>query len=179
VNAQAPASPDPASYARACVEAIVEGRSLPSAPDHAFFGHAAGCFVSIKEAGELRGCIGTLVPGESNLGDEIARNARSAALSDPRFPPVVPDELPSLTYSVDVLSDSEPCALDELDPTRFGVIVESGWRRGVLLPDLPGVDTVARQVAIALQKAAISPNEPFALKRFTVTRYREFGGHGT
>lgn len=174
-DAQRPNAPDPAAYARRCVEALVAGAKAPASPNDALYGVRSACFVSIKKHGDLRGCIGTLAPCEPCLGDEIARNAHSAAFGDPRFPPVGDEELTDLTYSVDVLSDSEPCSLEELDPKVYGVIVEAGWRRGVLLPDLAGVDTVARQVAIALQKAGISSHERFAVSRFTVTRYRERG----
>ena len=163
----------PADYARACVESMVRGRPTPAPPGSEVFAPRAACFVSIKKLGELRGCIGTLAPAEPDLAQEIARNASSAAFHDPRFPPVSEDELAALTYSVDVLSPSEPATAAELDPAEYGVIVTAGFRRGVLLPDLPGVDTVARQVAIALQKAGISPDEEFAIERFTVTRYRE------
>jgi MEMO1 family protein len=166
---------DPAAYARACIEALVAGRPVPCVPAEDLYEGRAACFVSIKKRGDLRGCIGTLAPCEPCLGDEIARNARSAAFGDPRFPPVCCEELEDLTYSVDVLSDSEPCTLADLDPKVYGVIVEAGWRRGVLLPDLAGVDTVERQVGIALQKAGISPSEGFAVSRFTVTRHRERG----
>jgi AmmeMemoRadiSam system protein A len=166
---------DPAAYARACVEALAGGGAAPCAPGDDLYACRAACFVSIKKRGDLRGCIGTLAPCEPCLGDEIARNARSAAFGDPRFPPVCCEELGDLTYSVDVLSDSEPCTLADLDPKVYGVIVEAGWRRGVLLPDLAGVDSVERQVGIALQKAGISPTERFAVSRFTVTRHRERG----
>lgn len=163
----------PAAYARACVERLVAGRQAPAAPPQDPYGTESACFVSIKKSGELRGCIGTLSPAEPNLGEEIARNAFSAAFRDPRFPPVGADELGDLSYTVDVLSESEPCSVEDLDPHTYGVIVFSGWRRGVLLPDLPGVDSVARQVDIALQKAGIGPGEPFEVARFTVVRYRE------
>ena len=163
----------PADYARACVESCVLGRPLPRSSAHPFFSRRAACFVSLKRHGELRGCIGTLEPAEADLGAEIAHNARSAAFHDPRFHRVRPDELPELTCSVDVLSPSEPCALVDLDPAVHGVIVLAGVRRGVLLPDLQGVDTVEQQVDIALQKAGIGPGEAFTLERFTVTRYRE------
>ena len=166
---------DPAAYARTCVEALVSGDKAPAPPDDDLYATRAACFVSIKKHGDLRGCIGTLAPCEPTLGDEIARNAHSSAFGDPRFPPVASGELDGLSYSVDVLSDAEPCTLDDLDPRVYGVIVEAGWRRGVLLPDLAGVDTVARQVDIALQKAGISPQERFSVSRFTVTRYRERG----
>jgi len=163
----------PADYARACVQGCVLARPLQPPPEHPFFLRRAACFVTLKKHGELRGCIGTLEPASADLGAEIARNARSAACHDPRFHGVRPDELPDLTCSVDVLSPSETCTLADLDPTVYGVIVLAGVRRGVLLPDLQGVDTVERQVEIALQKADIAPGEAFALERFTVTRYRE------
>ena len=163
----------PADYARVCVQSCVLGRPLPLPPAHPFYARRAACFVSLKKHGQLRGCIGTLEPAETDLGAEIARNARSAAFHDPRFHRVRPDELAGLTCSVDVLSPSEPCALVDLDPAGYGVIVLAGVRRGVLLPDLQGVDTAEQQVDIALQKAGIDPGEAFTLERFTVTRYRE------
>lgn len=165
--------PGPADYARACVGRYVAGRRAPAAPDDAFYATRAACFVTLKKHGELRGCIGTLEPAEGSLGAEIARNARSSALHDPRFPPVAADEYAALTFSVDVLSPSEPCAPDDLDPARYGVIVQSDHRRGVLLPALDGIDTVAAQVSIALQKAGIRGDEPFDVRRFVVVRYRE------
>ena len=163
----------PADYARACVESCVLGRPLQRPAAHPFFTRHAACFVSLKNRGELRGCIGTLEPAEADLGAEIARNARSAAFHDPRFHRVRADELPALTCSVDVLSPSAPCAQAGLDPAVYGVIVLAGFRRGVLLPDLQGVDTVEQQVDIALQKAGIGPGEAFSVERFTVTRYKE------
>ena len=167
------APPGPADYARVCVESCVLGRPLGPPTDHPFFTRRAACFVSLKKHGELRGCIGTLEPAAADLGAEIARNARSAALHDPRFQRVRADELPALTCSVDVLSPSAPCTPADLDPAVYGVIVLAGFRRGVLLPDLQGVDTVEQQVDIARQKAGIGAGEAFTLERFTVTRYRE------
>ena len=149
------------------------GRPLGPPTDHPFFTRRAACFVSLKKHGELRGCIGTLEPAAADLGAEIARNARSAAFHDPRFQRVRADELPALTCSVDVLSPSAPCTRSDLDPAVYGVIVLAGFRRGVLLPDLQGVDSVEQQVDIALQKAGIGRGEAFTLERFTVTRYRE------
>lgn len=163
----------PADYARACVENCVLGRPLAPPAEHPFFTHRAACFVSLKKHGALRGCIGTLEPAEADLCAEIARNAHSAAFRDPRFHRVRSDELPELTCSVDVLSPSEPCTTADLDPAVYGVIVLAGFRRGVLLPDLQGVDTVEQQVDIALQKAGIGPGEEFSVERFTVTRYKE------
>jgi len=132
----------------------------------------AGVFVSLKVSGMLRGCIGTYQPSEPNVANEIVRNAISAATGDPRFSPVRTDELPDLEYSVDVLTSPEPIKdLTELDPRRYGVIVQAGRRRGLLLPDLDGVDTVEEQVGIATQKAGIAPGSPVTLFRFEVKRY--------
>jgi len=167
------AAEGPADYARRCVVALVEGHEPPAAPDEPLYRRPSACFVSLKKRGDLRGCIGTLAPEEHDLGHEIARNAYGAAFRDPRFPPVQPPELDELTCSVDVLGPPEPCDPADLDPARYGIIVSAGWRRGVLLPDLPGVDSVARQVAIALQKAGIPAHEEYTVQRFTVRRFRE------
>lgn len=132
----------------------------------------AGVFVSLKVGGMLRGCIGTFQPCEPNVANEIVRNAISAATADPRFPAVRPDELAGLEYSVDVLTAPERVKDSrELDPRRYGVIVQAGRRRGLLLPDLEGVDTVEDQVAISMQKAGIAPGTPVTLSRFEVKRY--------
>ncbi|MGQ9573107.1 MAG: AmmeMemoRadiSam system protein A [Dehalococcoidia bacterium] len=133
----------------------------------------AGAFVSIKKRGELRGCIGTIEPTQANLALEIVRNAIDSATRDPRFLPVTPDELPELSYSVDVLSPPEPVSgPEELNPQRYGVIVRLGPRRGLLLPDLEGVNTVEEQIAIAKSKAGILPEESAELYRFSVKRYK-------
>jgi AmmeMemoRadiSam system protein A len=166
-------TPGPADYAFACVRSYVAGARAPEPPADAFYERPAACFVTLKKRGELRGCIGTLEPAEGRLGQEIARNAHSSALRDPRFPPVTADEVEALTCSVDVLSPSQPCQVTDLDPAVYGVIVASGFRRGVLLPALEGVDTVDQQVAIALQKAGIAPDESFDVRRFRVIRYRQ------
>ena len=133
----------------------------------------AGVFVSIHKFGELRGCIGTFEPSESNVAEETMINAISSATRDPRFPPVSPDELKDISYKVDVLTTPEPVeSQDRLDPRKYGVIVESGIRRGLLLPDLEGVDTVDHQIDICRQKVGIAPDEPIKLYRFEVKRYK-------
>jgi AmmeMemoRadiSam system protein A len=132
---------------------------------------SAGVFVSIKKHGALRGCIGTFLPTEPTIAAEVIANAIKSATTDPRFPPILPDELDDLDLSVDVLSEPEPCGEPDLDPSRYGVIVESGWRRGLLLPDLPGVDSAAEQIDIARRKAGIGADEPLKLQRFTVERH--------
>jgi len=172
-DAGAGAAPGPADYALYCVQACVAGGRAPEPPDDAFYERRAACFVTLKKHGELRGCIGTLEPAETSLGTEIARNAHSSAMRDPRFPPVTGDECEAITCSVDVLSVSEPCTVQDLDPQVYGVIVEAGFRRGVLLPALAGVDTAEAQVSIALQKAGISPDQSYDVRRFCVTRYRQ------
>ena len=133
----------------------------------------SGVFVSLKVGGLLRGCIGTYEPATANVAEEVITNAISSATRDPRFPPVTPDELGDLEYSVDVLTHPEPVKSQaELDPKRYGIIVESGKRKGLLLPDLEGVDTVIRQIEICRDKAGIPSREPVKLYRFEVKRYR-------
>jgi len=133
----------------------------------------AGVFVSIHKLGALRGCIGTFEAQQANVAEEIMTNAVSSATRDPRFPPITPDELDKLDYSVDVLTIPEPVEDEsQLDPRKYGVIVEAGYRRGLLLPDLEGVDTVEYQIDICRQKGGISPDEPVQLYRFEVKRYK-------
>jgi AmmeMemoRadiSam system protein B/AmmeMemoRadiSam system protein A len=133
----------------------------------------AGVFVCIKKEGELRGCIGTFEPSQNNVANEIIANAISTATHDPRFEPVDASELKDLEYTVDVLTKPEPVSgPEELDPKKYGVIVEAGFRRGLLLPDLEGVDTTDYQIAICRQKAGIDPGEAVKLYRFEVKRFK-------
>jgi len=133
----------------------------------------AGVFVSIHKKGALRGCIGTFEPSEESVAREIIVNAISSATRDPRFSSIDPEELDMLDYSVDVLTDPEPVEdEDQLDPRKYGVIVESGYHRGLLLPDLEGVDTVEDQIDICRQKAGIPSGRPVNLYRFEVKRYK-------
>jgi AmmeMemoRadiSam system protein A len=163
----------------AAIEAYVrEGRGLrPSEAPAQIVGNPAGVFVTIHTirpgaAGELRGCIGTIQPTERSLAQETINNAIHAATRDPRFPPIGPDELASLEIDVSVLYPPEPIeSKDQLDPRQYGVIVESGWRRGLLLPDIPGIDDIETQIAYARMKAGIGPKEPVKLSRFRVEKY--------
>lgn len=134
----------------------------------------AGVFVSLhKRGGGLRGCIGTFEPTQKNVAEEIMANAVSSSTRDPRFFPVTPEELKDLEYSVDVLTKPVPVADQKtLDPRKYGVIVECGWRRGLLLPDLEGVDTVQQQISICCEKGGIAPGEPLKLYGFEVKRYK-------
>lgn len=157
----------------AIVAYVAEGRRIsppPGLPPE-LVSRRRGAFVSIKKRGALRGCIGTYQPSEHALAQEIIENAIRAATEDPRFPPLQPEELPELVITVDILSPPEPCTEEALDPRRYGVIAEQGWRRGLLLPDLPGVDTVEDQLRIAKMKAGIAADEPCRLWRFTVERH--------
>jgi AmmeMemoRadiSam system protein B/AmmeMemoRadiSam system protein A len=132
----------------------------------------AGVFVSIHKFDNLRGCIGTFEPTEENIAREIIRNAINSATTDPRFLPIAPNELKDLEFSVDVLTRPERGEnKDKLDPKIHGLIVECDYRRGLLLPDLEGVDTVEQQLSICCQKAGIAPGEPIKLYRFEVKRY--------
>jgi AmmeMemoRadiSam system protein A len=152
---------------------VREGAATDTPPDgDPLLGRRAGAFVSLHRRGELRGCIGTIGSTQPTLAEEIAHNAVQAATCDPRFPPLSPDELGDLDISVDVLGEPEQVdSLEALDVKRYGVIVTAGYRRGLLLPDLEGVDTPEEQVAIAMRKGGIRPGEPIVLERFQVDRY--------
>lgn len=161
--------------ARQSVEAFIRNREEISMPNELTSEMAAkaGAFVSIKKGGKLRGCIGTFMPCTENVASEIIKNAICAATQDPRFDPVTADELNDLEYSVDVLSPPEKVSHPrELDPKKYGVIVVHGSRKGLLLPDLEGVDSVEEQLRIAKMKAWISPDEKVEIFRFMVARYR-------
>lgn len=163
------------SLARLSLETYVSSgkyAKLPKDLPEEMTKNRAGVFVSLKKYGQLRGCIGTIAPATDSIGKEILRNAVSAAVEDPRFAPVEEDELFDLVYSVDVLSEAEPIrSIEELDVKRYGVIVTAGRKRGLLLPNLEGVDTVEEQVTIAKKKAGIYDNETVKLERFEVVRH--------
>jgi MEMO1 family protein len=166
------------ALAREAVETYVRSGQIlhPPASIDEFLSTRAPCFVSLKTLnGELRGCIGTIEPSRDTLAHEIIANAISAANNDPRFEPVRAEELSNLRYSVDVLFPPEETRMEDLDPSVFGVIVEdeSGMRRGLLLPDIPGIDNAEQQVEIAARKAGIRRDDPVRLYRFRVERYRE------
>jgi AmmeMemoRadiSam system protein A len=161
--------------AREAVEAYVLRREVldvPAGLPDEMLTTQAGAFVSIHEHGELRGCIGTISPTRSSVAEEIIGNAISASTRDPRFPAIKPDELPWLDINVDVLGEPEDIGSeDELDVKRYGVIVSCGHRRGLLLPDLDGIDTPRQQVEIAMKKGGIRKFERYKLQRFEVIRH--------
>ncbi len=163
-----------ASLAKRTVEMYVSEGKLPEVNElPPEMRPRAGVFVSIHKQGALRGCIGTFEPQSENVAAEVIANSVSSSTRDPRFPPIRKSELKELDYSVDVLTSPVPVKdKKELDPKKYGVIVECGWRRGLLLPDLEGVDTVDQQVDICCQKAGITPGEPTNLYSFEVKRYK-------
>ena len=168
------------ALARLSVETYVRSGLRAALPDDVpsdLLNNRAGVFVSLHEDGDLRGCIGTIGPTTASIAQEILQNGISAAVRDPRVLPVTPDELDYLEYSVDVLAQAEDIeSMSELDVRRFGVIVSKGLRRGLLLPNLEGVDTVEDQVAIAKQKAGISVRDnDVHLQRFEVVRHTAGG----
>lgn len=173
---------DPPALARETVEKFVRtGLTLqpPQGNVADLLQARAACFVSLKtQQGQLRGCVGTIEPVKGTLAEELIANAINAATRDPRFPPVSAAELPTLRYSVDVLSAPESAGFADLDPAIYGVIVEDelGLHRGLLLPDLEGVDSVYMQVDIAARKAGIPPGTPLKLSRFRVNRFSEGNG---
>jgi AmmeMemoRadiSam system protein A len=159
--------------AKEAVEAFVlYGQAIEPTDVPAELREQAGVFVSIKKGSQLRGCIGTIEPTQASLAQEVVHNAIDSATSDPRFPPIAPEELAGLSYSVDVLSPPEPVTgPEELDPKRYGVVIRTGLRRGLLLPDIEGVSTVEEQIAIAKAKGGILQEEAAEIYRFTVQRY--------
>ena len=164
--------------ARKAVETFVKtGKIIPlpdNLPSHAYQ-ERRGVFVSLHTRdGSLRGCIGTFSPQQKNLGQEIINNALAAATQDPRFPPVTTAELDQLNFKVDVLSTPKSVEPDfPLNPKKYGLIVSADdGRRGLLLPDIEGVDTPQEQIKICQQKAGILPHEPVSFKIFTVNRHQ-------
>jgi len=167
--------------ARVTAERLLSGQPLPVSgadvdSDVELWNKEHACFVSIKTlAGALRGCIGTIFPTQRGLDLEIIANAVSASTRDPRFPPMKLPELKEVTFSVDVLGLPELISdRGKLDPSVWGVIVTQGFRRGVLLPDLEGVDTVEEQLSIAARKAGIGElDSGVTIERFRVERFKE------
>lgn len=161
--------------ARAVIEEYVRtGRKkeVPKDLPEEMYAQRAGVFVSIKKEGQLRGCIGTIHAVHPCIAEEITENAISASVKDPRFSPIEPEELEKLSIHVDILGDTEKIDSQAmLDVKRYGVVVTKGFRRGLLLPNLEGIDTVEEQVRIAKQKAGIGEYEDVKLERFEVIRH--------
>lgn len=161
--------------ARETVEAFVRTGETPALPEDLpdeMKSRRAGVFVSLKIGGKLRGCIGTISAVTDSISQEIVKNAIAACSEDPRFDHVREEELSRITYSVDLLGPTEKIdSVDQLDAKRYGVIVISGYRKGLLLPNLEGVNTVEEQLKIAKHKAGIPENERCRMERFEVVRH--------
>ncbi len=150
-----------------------ERLEVPTDLPKEMLGNQAGVFVSIHKFDKLRGCIGTFLPVTNCIAEEIISNAISASVHDNRFSPITEDELDYLEINVDVLSTPEDISSpEELDVKKYGVIVSSGYKRGLLLPDLDGIDTVEQQISIASRKGGIEPDDPIKLQRFEVIRHK-------
>ena len=175
LNAKRAGSDEYVKLARRSLESYIlhgERIPVPEGLPKEMLTEKAGAFVSIHKHGQLRGCIGTILPVTKCVAEEIIRNAVSASTEDPRFDPIRPDELEWLDINVDVLGKPEDIpSADMLDVKRYGVIVTSGFKRGLLLPDLDGVDTVEDQIDIARRKAGIGKYEKISLQRFEVIRH--------
>ncbi len=164
----------PVQLARKAIENYVQSGNMVKVPKDTpnFLKGRSAIFVSLKKKGELRGCIGTTKPTQASTAQEIINNAISAATQDPRFLPVETDEIDNLTISVDILTEPELVDdINQLNPKKYGVIVEHDNRTGLLLPDLEGVDSIEQQIDIAKRKAGISPEEDIIIYRFEVKRY--------
>ncbi len=177
--------------AKSAVENYVENGKIISPPldlPKDFLTKRSGAFVTIEKSGELRGCIGTYMPVQDNIAQEIINNAISAATEDYRFGPIAKEELPYLSYTVYILHEPELAKnIKELDPKKYGVLVKTvplsasadvvfnghfAAKSGLLLPDLEDVNTVEEQISIACQKAGIDPDkENMIIYRFTVEKY--------
>jgi uncharacterized protein len=162
--------------AKKAVEEYVRNKRMLATPADvpAEMQRRAGVFICLKIAGQLRGCIGTFLPCRNSLYEEIVHNAISAATEDPRFSLVRPDELADIVYTVDILSEPQKISdISELNPKIYGIIVSKGSRRGLLLPDLEGVDSVEEQLRITKMKAGISPRDTdVEIDKFFVERYK-------
>lgn len=168
---------------------IREGKiiSLPIDLPKEFLNKKSGVFVTIEKNENLqsaprdepqrilRGCIGTYLPIKENIAQEIIHNAIAAAVEDYRFEPIQPKELPFLSYTVYILSEPELVKdIKELNPKKYGIIIKSASKSGLLLPDLQGIDTAEQQISIACQKANINfEQEKIIIYKFTTEKYEK------
>lgn len=124
------------SVARQALAEVVAGRGLPDAAElSGALVERAGAFVTLRVRGSLRGCIGQ-VEAERPLVRTVAECAAAAALEDPRFPPVSPPELDSLDIEISVLSPPFDINPLEIEVGRHGLLISSGFQRGLLLPQV-------------------------------------------
>lgn len=162
--------------ARKTIQSFITNKVTPPLPKNLpdEFTSKRGVFVSIKKKGRLRGCIGTIEPVKKNVAGEVIHNAISASTQDPRFPSVTTEELDDITISVDILSPLEKITdLSELDPKKYGILLSCNFKKGVLLPDIEGINSVEEQIRIAKSKGDIKTYEKFQIQRFEVQRFSE------
>jgi AmmeMemoRadiSam system protein A len=120
---------------QAAVEAVCRKRLLEDIPKTEVFAQHCGVFITLHVAGKLRGCIGVIEAKES-LGASIAKCAFGAALEDPRFTPLQPEELPRMHIEVSLLSAPQPVLAEQIEIGKHGLLVQQGIRRGLLLPQV-------------------------------------------
>jgi uncharacterized protein len=122
--------------ARGALVSKVTGTTMPALQPSEVTGRRAGAFVTLHRRSELRGCIGH-VDRDEMLGHVIARCAMAAATADPRFPPVAAAELNEIAIELSILGPLEPVTtLNDIEIGRHGLVIESGWNRGLLLPQI-------------------------------------------
>jgi AmmeMemoRadiSam system protein A len=124
------------TLARGALTARVKGQTMPAPGPSDVLSRLAGAFVSLHKRGQLRGCIGHIEADEP-LARVVVRCAVAAASTDPRFTPVAPDELSEISIELSIIGPPEPIATsDDIEIGRHGVMVEKGWNRGLLLPQV-------------------------------------------
>ncbi len=117
------------------IELALEGRSVATTAPTPHLAESRGAFTTLHLEGKLRGCIGYVLPAQS-LYATVAESARAAALDDPRFLPVTPEEAPRLKVEISVLSPLQPIRPEEVTVGRHGLVVSQGGHRGLLLPQV-------------------------------------------
>jgi AmmeMemoRadiSam system protein A len=120
---------------QAVVEAVCRQRRLEEIPKTELFEPQCGVFVTLHVGGRLRGCIG-VVETRERLGQSIVQCATGAALEDPRFSPMQPEEIPKMEIEVSLLSPLQLLQPDAIEIGKHGLLVEQGIRRGLLLPQV-------------------------------------------
>lgn len=125
--------------ARNAIECRLAGREAARPPVGSALERSQGAFVTLKRRadGELRGCIGLVEPHQA-LFDAVARAAAAAATEDGRFEPVTPGELPGIAVEISVLGPLRTVRPEEVEVGRHGLLVRSGRRQGLLLPQVAG-----------------------------------------
>lgn len=173
-----------ADLAKQTIEGYIKENRIISIPDDLpkeFLKRKAGTFVTITKQlttynkQQLRGCIGTYLPTKKNIAEEVIQNAISAATEDYRFGPVQKNELPQLSYTVYILKKPQKISSEkELNPKKYGIIVKSGIKTGLLLPDLKNIKTAKKQIFYACKKAGIDyQREPIEIYKFEAEKYQE------